>query len=1160
VRRPALALLLALMPLASHAAGTAKPKTPAAKSSNPSTPSKAKKAPTPAASDKAPVAATSVATPTPAAPTAPSSRYLDGMGRTPEQEQLLREVSRAMEAYEQESRDFHREVRELVKRRYTQRRAALSGAYEKTLTALESQERTQRLDAISRFEDFLRRYPDEPRATPDAMFRLAELYYERSADEHQLARKDYAERVRTMTDEEVAQLPPEPEVDFSPSIAMYRSLLSRFPDYRLNDGSLYLLAYCLNEQHKDEESLATYQQLTTRYPKSRFATDAWTRIGEYWFDFDQEQDPEALRKAADAYAAATRDTEHRFYDKARYKLAWTYYRMDWFEESVDSFILLLDHYQSHQQSSSKADEGDLRKEAIDYIAVSLADDDWGGLARAQEVFAKRGGRPYEPEVYRKLGDIYFKQLRNADAIAAYQKVLSIDPLAPDAPAVQQRIVQAYELDRRMDRYALEAEKLANDFLPGGAWYQKNQDNPNALSHAQTLAEQSLYSAAAYQHQQAQAFQKDGKADPAKATYAAAARAYGTYLERFPRSKTAYALRFFHAECLFNSDAYGAAAKEYEAVRDSNQDDIYRDVSAHNAVLAWKEQLTRDVAAGLVKDRKPLRASERPKDGGHAPVPLAETEARLVKASDAYVKLLPKAEAAPGIAYQAAELFYTHDDFAQARPRFEGVIQAYPRDPVAGYATNLIIESFLVDQDWKSVEEVSARLASNAQVVDPNGEQHRELMRFKLAGRFNLADQLASQGRHEDAAKKYLQLVEEAPRHEFADKALNNAAVAYEQLRRFDSAMKLYERVYRDYPKSPWANTALFRVAVNAQKSYDFDKAVASYQKLVKDYPKAEEREAALYNAASLLEGLQRYGEAAAAFQRCVELYPQAKNAPENQYRAARILEKQGDTKGEVRALEAFVRKFATKADQVELVVDAKRRLGNAWKKRGNLKEAQSAWASAADEFDRRRLSHETHPRAAEAAAYSRFQLGELEFQRFDALKITGSGKALERSFNQKTAAVKSVNDTYARVLAYKQLEWSLAAFYRQGYALERFASTLLDAPVPPEVKRLGEDAVLAYQDMLTQRTVALEEKAVERYAATLAEARKQRVSNEWTHRTLEALNRFRPKEYPVLKEARGMLASDTVYPDGLLGSLAAPAGPARTESSQAPRLTEGGTP
>jgi hypothetical protein len=46
------------------------------------------------------------------------------------------------------------------------------------------------------------------------------------------------------------------------------------------------------------------------------------------------------------------------------------------------------------------------------------------------------------------------------------------------------------------------------------------------------------------------------------------------------------------------------------------------------------------------------------------------------------------------------------------------------------------------------------------------------------------------------------------------------------------------------------------------------------------------------------------------------------------------------------------------------------------------------------------------------------------------------------------------------VVRYKRVEWILAAFYRKGYALERFAQTMLETPVPPEVKRLGEEAVV----------------------------------------------------------------------------------------------------
>ena len=60
---------------------------------------------------------------------------------------------------------------------------------------------------------------------------------------------------------------------------------------------------------------------------------------------------------------------------------------------------------------------------------------------------------------------------------------------------------------------------------------------------------------------------------------------------------------------------------------------------------------------------------------------------------------------------------------------------------------------------------------------------------------------------------------------------------------------------------------------------------------------------------------------------------------------------------------------------------------------------------------------------------------------------------------------------------------------------------------------------------------------MESYVATLAEARKNRISNEWTKKTLESLNRFRPKEYPVLKEPKaGDRRPTSTYPDGLVST------------------------
>src|SRR5688572_1098740 len=175
-------LLLTLLTLTSLTAAARQPAP-----GNGSAPPAAKGGTAPAEGGGAPPAEAAPAQP-------PQSRYLDGMGRTPEEEARLRELSADLQRYEDEARDFRREVQLLVERKYEEKRSGLAASYEKVIGELEIKERKERLDAIARFEEFLRRYPKEPRYSPDVMFRLAELYYERSSDEHLLAMRAYEEQ------------------------------------------------------------------------------------------------------------------------------------------------------------------------------------------------------------------------------------------------------------------------------------------------------------------------------------------------------------------------------------------------------------------------------------------------------------------------------------------------------------------------------------------------------------------------------------------------------------------------------------------------------------------------------------------------------------------------------------------------------------------------------------------------------------------------------------------------------------------------------------------------------------------------------------------------------------------------------------------------------
>ena len=126
------------------------------------------------------------------------------------------------------------------------RRERLKSSYAALIQAEEREERARRVQAIAQFEQFLVRYPSHVRYTPDALFRLAELYFERSSEEFIAAVK---QRSGTEAGAEGAGLP-----DFGASIELYKRLLRSYPDYRNSDGAHYLLGYCLGEMGNDREA------------------------------------------------------------------------------------------------------------------------------------------------------------------------------------------------------------------------------------------------------------------------------------------------------------------------------------------------------------------------------------------------------------------------------------------------------------------------------------------------------------------------------------------------------------------------------------------------------------------------------------------------------------------------------------------------------------------------------------------------------------------------------------------------------------------------------------------------------------------------------------------------------------------------------------------
>jgi TolA-binding protein len=1088
-----------------------------------------------------------------------------------ERARALKEFQEAYKHYSAQMKDYKATVDSIVEAEYNRRIAQVNASYEGKISALEAVERQRRLDAIAAFEEYLRRYPNTPGYTPDALFRLAELHFEKANADYLAADEAYQDQMQAYQAGQVADPPALPVRDYSKTAALFQKLVADWPQYEQVDGALYLLAYCKLQMNDDAVARDLLVSLVENHPESRFVPEAWVRIGEYWFSYSES--PEDLHKARHAYQQAMKFEDSEFYDKALYKLAWTYYRLDAFDKAIKEFKRLV-KYSDDQKAKTGRSGSVLRAEAVQYIAVSLAEQDWDldgavdydfGLPRVKKYLS--GDEPYEREVLVQLVDYMFENTRYAIAGNIINYTLEKYPRNQQNPKLHEKLILALVREGRPAAAFAERGNLLAYYGPESDWYayQKRVGREESLRYANNLVRDNLIQSATWFHEQAQNLKNEAivRQDAemlavARQKYTRAAAAYEDFLARYPNDKDVYQWNFYYAECLYYSGQYRPAYEQYKVVRELDlSNNIYQEKAAYNAIKSLEFELRKRVESGEIlakalpasaandaREAAQQQASQPAADGSDGqvvkiePEPIPAMVMQYVTSMDRYVVLGLENSSDPDLdikfAFQAGKLFYDYKNYDVARERFAWIVDNYPENELAYLSGSLILETYRQEKDYQNLAMWAERLSN---VI--KGEQAQairaEVRQFKLGAMFKSAEQLFQAKKYNEAAAEYLRLVNNAPEHQYASKALNNAAVAYENVGKYESAMKLFERVYKEYPDSPLAGYALYRVAVNSDRFFDFDKAVQSYMlfydkyegenpQMLQDmgFDVAERRQTALRSAAVLSENLQRYEEAARLYEQYVRAYPAAEDAQDAQWQAVQSWKKAGDADEMMDAIATHRREYGARADQSVRVLEGMMMIADHHAETGNHRKALRWYEDIIEEYQTRGIA-KGQP-GSYFGAKARFLLAEEEFQEWKEIEIKGSMKQQGRLLKKKIAEQKGVAAAFQEVFNYGSLEWTLAAFFRTGSIYEAFAQSLYNVPIPFEQ---GSEKWLIYRTQLDDMVIPLEDKAIEYYEGTIRKAREEKVVNKWTKRTLEQLNKYMPDKYPLYKEERREIAQRT---------------------------------
>ena len=1074
-------------------------------------------------------------------------------------------------------RSFRRTLRRLVQRAYLTRKKVLLATSNKRIRLREAEAQLQRVAAIAAFEDFLRHHPAQPRWTPDAMLRLAELYFEKANDEYLAA-----------VDRQLAALhtgsPPRP--DYRRSVQLYRRLIRRYPGHRGVDSAIYLLGFCLAEMDRPEAAREAFlslvcanrhrppqssapapaaapapgevprKLLASRVPANprkvkldtgvygackarpgaaRLAPEAWIRLGEHHFDRRE------LGPAIAAYARVLKRGAmgNRFYGPALYKMAWTYYQADRFTEAITNFDRLV-VFSDRQAARTGSSGGDMRPESIQYLAVCFTEEDWDGdgnadtrraMGRLEKFYARRRDEKHVFEVYRRVADTLLDVARDKEATRLYRLALGRWPLHPQNPLLQDQLITALSRQQRFDEALLARMAMAHKFGAGSAWDRHNRKEPGARKLVRGLLEQALLQSAVVLHTRARGHREAAVTaksasllERAHKGYAQAAAAYGRYLELFPRAKNAYQIRYALGDCLFYSRQFAWAARAYAAVRDSRLGRRHREEAAFATAkaLEWqvsasKVRLPAIPQAGLSR----VAVGSQPAAGTPMPAAVRRWQAAL----DTYVRLFPRHPRAPTLTYKAAELSLRYGRLEDARKRYAVAYRDHCSEPISMQAGNALLTISVMQKKEAQTEAWALRLKAKKcggdTAVAARTAQEAKVLHDGL--KLKRAMRLLTAGKHKQSAAAFLAAAEGALLPADAVTALLNAGAALVRDKQHARAAAAYERAFARQSSGKRAGMALWRAAQAHEHAGQFDQATARYLLLAEGaaFKGFEHRLQSMLNAALLLERDHRHVRAAHLLLRYARLATDADRAAAAQFKAALCLQKSGDHRAMVKAFGGFIKRHGRTAKHGPRVVEALARMGLDARERGHRRAGSRYLSEAVAQYHTRAL-----PPASEAAGYAAraaFTLADGELKRFRALKLGGPIRVVLRQKKRMERRAVALRKRYEAIYSFRRARWSLGATFRRGEVLEHFARALDAAiraiPVPAAVRRMGPAAVDFYTEELDKVLQAqvdpISDAAREIYRQCVLNGRKLKVDNLFTKAALNKMRGYEPGKWPL---------------------------------------------
>jgi len=625
------------------------------------------------------------------------------------------------------------------------------------------------------------------------------------------------------------------------AIELYKKLLANYPLYERNDQVLYQMSRAYEELGQTEEAMGVMNQLVRDFPHSRYIDEVQFRRAEYFFTRKRYVDAEESYKSI-----VTIGISSSYYDLALYKLGWTFYKQEFYEEALHRFIALLDNKVATGYDFAQTKD-DLERKRVDdtFRVISQSFSYLGGAESVMKYFDTNGKRSYEDRVYSNLGEYYFEKRRYSDAAAAYNAFVRRNPFHRTSPQFHMRVIEIH-MAGGFPSLVIEAKKefAKNYGLKAEYWkYFEPGARPEVLGFLKTnVTDLAHHYHALYQDPQ----QAKEKAE----NFQEALHWYEEFLASFPKEAESPAINYQLADLLIENHSFARAALEYEKTAYDYPRHEKSSAAGYAAIYAYREQL------------REVTPEEKDK-----------VKRETVRSSLKFAQTYPEHEKAAIVLGAAADDLYDMKDYAPALAAARKLIEVFPGAESGVLRAAWIVVGHSCYELLRYAEAETAYVKVLALL--PAEDKSR-------AGFIdNLAASIYKQGEQANALKDYraaadhfLRVGRMATTSKIRVNAEYDAAVALIQLKDWKMAATVLAGFRELFPGHALQPEVTKKIAYVYKEDGLLSLAANEYERVEREFQDEEVRRGALMLAADLHQQTGNNKQALVVYRRFVGYFPQ----------------------------------------------------------------------------------------------------------------------------------------------------------------------------------------------------------------------------------------------------------------------------------------------